>query len=41
MLKNVIALVGAIVTAALAAAPAAAQYPSKPIHIVLQFRAVA
>jgi tripartite-type tricarboxylate transporter receptor subunit TctC len=34
-----IALAGAIAIAALAAAPAAAQYPSKPIRIVLQFPA--
>ncbi len=39
MIKSVIAFVGAIVIAALAAAPAAAQYPSKPIRIVLQFPA--
>ncbi len=38
--KSLIALAGAIALvtlAALAAAPAAAQYPSKPIHIILQF----
>lgn len=39
MIKSVIAFVGAIMIAALAAAPAAAQYPSKPIRIVLQFPA--
>ena len=39
MIKSVIAFAGAIVIAALAAAPAAAQYPSKPIRIVLQFPA--
>jgi tripartite-type tricarboxylate transporter receptor subunit TctC len=39
MIKSVIALAAAIVVAALAAVPAAAQYPSKPIHIVLQFPA--
>ncbi len=39
MIKSVIAFVGAIVIGALTAAPAAAQYPSKPIRIVLQFPA--
>jgi len=39
MIRSVIALAGAIVIAALAAAPAAAQYPVKPIRIVLQFPA--
>jgi tripartite-type tricarboxylate transporter receptor subunit TctC len=39
MIKSVIALAGAIVAAALAAAPAVAQYPVKPIRIVLQFPA--
>jgi len=39
MIKSMIALAGAIVVAVLAAAPAAAQYPSKPIRIVLQFPA--
>ena len=39
MLKRVIALAGAMVIAALAAGPVAAQYPSKPIRIVLQFPA--
>jgi tripartite-type tricarboxylate transporter receptor subunit TctC len=39
MIKSVIACAAAIVIAAPAAVPAAAQYPSKPIHIVLQFPA--
>ena len=39
MIRSVIALAGAIVMAALAAAPAVAQYPVKPIRIVLQFPA--
>ena len=39
MLKRVIALAGAMVISALAAGPVAAQYPSKPIRIVLQFPA--
>ena len=39
MIGRMIALAGAMVIAALAAAPAAAQYPSKPIRIVLQFPA--
>ena len=39
MIKSVIAFAGAIAIAALAAVPAAAQYPSKPIRIVLQFPA--
>ena len=37
MLRNAIALAGAILIAALVAAPAAAQYPNKPIRIVIQF----
>ena len=39
MIKSVIAFAGAIAIAALAAVPATAQYPSKPIRIVLQFPA--
>ncbi len=39
MFKRVIAFAGAMAIAALAAAPVAAQYPSKPIRIVLQFPA--
>jgi len=39
MIKNAIALAGAILIGALAATPAAAQYPTKPIHIVINFPA--
>jgi len=38
-IKGIITLVGALVFGALALAPASAQYPSKPIRIVVQFPA--